>query len=441
MRSIKIKERRIKMKRLKILHAIGQRPEMTGSGVYVEAIVKESEKRGFFNYRIAGVPSGSVDPSKDPDMEERRYVFFESEFLDFPVPGMSDVMPYKSSLFRELKGRRLTSYKSAFADALKEAVRRFEPDIIHSNHLFVLTALIRKLFPDIPAVATCHGTELRQYDNCPHLRAFVKCHCRTLDRIIALTADQKREICRVFEIAPEKVVVVGGGYDDTVFARAPKAPAGTVHILYAGKINRSKGVPWLLKSLSRMEDRDWILHMAGGGSGSEFEECMELAGRLGANVSFHGYVDHRRLSELMKTSHVQVLPSFFEGLPLALFEGLASGCRIVATGLPGFSEIFGKAKKDTVDLIPLPPLETIDRPYRKDETLLEDALRESLTKMIEAVRKSPDYEDPEARSIARNYTWGRVFEQVSSVYREIVGDKSSQIDFSFEFVGVDNEND
>ncbi len=409
------------MKPIKVLHALGQRPEMTGSGIYLEAIVKESEKRGFLNCRIAGVPAGSLDPSKNPAAAECSYVLFESEPLDFPVPGMSDVMPYGSSLFRDLKGRRLTSYKSAFSDALKTVVDRFEPDIIHSNHLFVLTALIRKLFPDIPAVATCHGTELRQYENCPHLRTFVKSHCATLDRIIALTDDQKREIRRVYDVPPEKVAVIGGGYDDAVFTRAPKAPAGTVHILYAGKINRSKGVPWLLKSLSKLEDRDWMLHMAGGGSGPEFEECMELAGKSGANVSFYGYMDHRRLSELMKTSHVQVLPSFFEGLPLALFEGLASGCRIVSTDLSGFSEIFGKAKKDTVDLIPLPPLETIDRPYRQDEALLEEALRDSLAKMFEAVRKSPDFDDPEAEAIASNYTWGRVFERVSSVYREIAG--------------------
>jgi len=69
-----------------------------------------------------------------------------------------------------------------------------------------------------------------------------------------------------------------------------------------------------------------------------------------------------------------VLPSFFEGLPLVIFEGLASGCRIITTNLSGLDEIFGKAQKDTINLIQLPPLETIDRPYQEDEAMLVNRL-------------------------------------------------------------------
>ena len=248
----------------------------------------------------------------------------------------------------------------------------------------------------------------------------MKRYCQRLDKIVALTSDQKNDISRLYEIPPEKIVVVGGGYDETVFTRAPKSPAGTVHILYAGKFNRSKGVPWLLKSLSKIKDRDWHLHMAGGGNGSEYDHCMELAGKLAPKVTVHGFVSHRRLSELMKKAHVQVLPSFFEGLPLALFEGLASGCRLIATGLSGFSEVFRNAKTDTVELIQLPPLETIDRPFQKDEAFLEKKLCKSILNKIDAVRKAPDFDDPQAETIASSYTWPRVFKRILSVYKDAV---------------------
>lgn len=408
------------MKNLKILHVIGQRPEMTGSAVYLDAIIKESRKVGFSTYRIAGVPFGSIDPLKEMHRAESSYVFFESEALNFPVPGMSDVMPYKSSLFKDLKENRLTAYKSAFTQTLQNAVNRFEPDIIHTNHLFVLSALVRKLFPDLPVIATCHGTDLRQYNNCPHLRPFVKRYCQRLDRIIALTADQKKDISRLYEIPPENIVVVGGGYDETVFTRGPKNLAGTVHILYAGKFNRSKGVPWLLKSLLRIKNHDWHLHMAGSGNGPEFDYCMKLAEKLAPKVTIHGFVNHHRLSELMKTAHIQVLPSFFEGLPLVLFEGLASGCRLIATDLSGFSEVFCNAKKDTVELIQLPPLETIDQPYQKDEAFLENQLCERILNKIDAVRKSPDFDDPQAEMIASSYKWPSVFERILSVYNSAI---------------------
>ncbi len=51
-----------------------------------------------------------------------------------------------------LKGRRLTAYKAEFGRVMEEALTRFRPDILHTNHLFLLSALIRKRFPDLPMV-------------------------------------------------------------------------------------------------------------------------------------------------------------------------------------------------------------------------------------------------------------------------------------------------
>ena len=393
---------------------------MTGSGIYLEALIRESQKRGYSNYWVAATPVGMDKLPKSLTQVNGAYVYFESKELNFPIPGMSDVMPYKSTLFKDLKGKKLRSYEKVFTKALEIAVDSFKPDIIHTNHLFLLSALARNLFPAIPMVTTCHGTDLRQFNNCDHLRPFVKQHCGNLDRIIALTADQKREISRQFEIFPHKIVVVGGGYDEKMFTRAPKKPAETVQILYAGKFNRSKGVPWLLKSLMKITHHDWHLHMAGGGTGPERSHCLELADKLGEKVTNHGYVSHLKLAKLMKKAHLLVLPSFFEGLPLVLFEGLASGCRIISTNLSGFDEIFGKASKETINLIQLPTLETIDRPYKEDEIQLETTLSNSILDMIDIVKRSPNFNDPEADKIASRYTWPKVFDRTVSVYNKVV---------------------
>lgn len=393
---------------------------MTGSGIYFEALIRESQKRGNLNYWVAAAPVGKDKPPKGLTKINGAYVYFESEQLNFPIPGMSDVMPYKSTLFKDLKGEKLNIYKKAFTNALETAVASFKPDIIHTNHLFLLSALAKSLFQTIPIVTTCHGTDLRQVNNCDQLRPFVKRHCKNLDRIIALTADQKIEISRLFEFPLKKIVVAGGGYDEKTFTRIPKTPAGTVHILYAGKFNRSKGVPWLLKSLMKITNHDWHLHMAGGGSGPELSHCLELADKLGDKVSNHGYVSHDTLAELMKKAHLQILPSFFEGLPLVLFEGLASGCRIITTNLSGFDEIFGKASRETIDLIPLPPLETIDRPYKEDEIHLETTLSKSILDMIATIKSAPNFNDPEADKIASHYTWPQIFDRTLSVYNEVV---------------------
>jgi glycosyltransferase involved in cell wall biosynthesis len=412
------------MTNLRVLHVLGQRPEMTGSGIYLEALIRESRKHGIACYRIAGVPENSRYSAAVGPSVEGQYVFFESETLDYPVVGMSDVMPYRSSKFSELKGRRLTAYKAEFTRVIAEVLNRFRPHILHTNHLFLLSALVRKNFTDIPMVTTCHGTDLRQVVLCPHLRRFARRYCRHIDKIIALSADQKIEIMRVYNIPAENIAVIGGGYDATLFNRGPQRLNAKIELLYAGKLNRSKGVPWLLRSLMQITDHDWHLHMAGSGTGPEYDECIDLIKQLGSRVTLHGYVDHHRLAELMKRAHIQVLPSFFEGLPLVLFEGLASGCRIITTELSGFREMFGKAGKDSVHLIPLPPLETIDRPYQKDEARLIDTLSDSLVEMIAAVRRSPEIDDPQAEKIASDYTWTRVFKRTLSVYEAVTSNPS-----------------
>jgi hypothetical protein len=143
---------------------------------------------------------------------------------------MSDVMPYNSSLFKTLKGDRLTAYKKAFGQVLQQAVGTYKPDIIHTHHLFLLTALVRELFPSLPIVTTCHGTDLRQYNNCKHLRRFVKTNCQRLNRIIALTNDQKSDISRIYEIPLNQIDVIGGGYDQTIFFAASAFRVGDPNI-------------------------------------------------------------------------------------------------------------------------------------------------------------------------------------------------------------------
>jgi len=158
--------------------------------------------------------------------------------------------------------------------------------------------------------------------------------------------------------------------------------------------------------------------MAGSGKGPEFDECIALAKKLQPKVTIYGYVTHHQLSALMKKAHIQVLPSFFEGLPLVLFEGLASGCRIITTNLSGFTEIFGTLQRETIDLIQLPPLKTIDQPYAKDEAWLEEELCQKINQMICRVKDQPDYIDEQAEKIARDHTWQQVFNHILSVYKQ-----------------------
>ena len=63
----------------------------------------------------------------------------------------------------------LDTYLQSFAKVIVREVSEFQPDIIHTHHLWLVTALTQVVCPDIPVVTTCHGTELRQLELAPVL--------------------------------------------------------------------------------------------------------------------------------------------------------------------------------------------------------------------------------------------------------------------------------
>ena len=88
---------------MRILHALSQRPEATGSGIYVRAMVREAFRAGHENFLLAGIPSGDQPQLDCLNGDQCSFVHFETGSLPFPVVGISDAMPYPSRRFSDRK--------------------------------------------------------------------------------------------------------------------------------------------------------------------------------------------------------------------------------------------------------------------------------------------------------------------------------------------------
>jgi len=405
---------------MRILHIISQTPDFTGSGKYIREIIGRSGQGGHENFLLAGAPAGFSLPGSLLPQDRCRYVRFDGKDLAWPIPGMSDVMPYPSTGFSSLCRADMRMYQQAFQGKIREALETFRPDLLHTHHLWVVSALARSLAPRIPMVTTCHGTCLRQHYLCPEVGRAITPDLVKIDRIIALSLDQKEKIAAAVKADPARIEVISGGYNEACFFYEPKAFEGIVEILYAGKLSTAKGVPWLLKSLGRIQDRPFRLHLAGSSTGRELETCLTLARALGPKAVHHGPLSHEALGALMRRCHVFVLPSFFEGLPLVLMEALASGCRIIATALPGVTEILGTGETPMVRLIPLPELKTIDTPHPKDERDLETLLAQALDRVADEVAQGPAPDPSVFRRLSGPYTWEKIYKKIEAVYTGLV---------------------
>lgn len=409
---------------IKILHIISQHPDATGSGIYIQAMIREAEATGYDNFLIAGRGFEYIDDPAVIDLEKSQFVRFKKGVLNYHIPGMSDVMPYRSSRFGDLTDTEIEKYEAAFAETVGWTVRQFQPTIIHSHHLWLVSSLVRRLFPDIPMVTSCHGSDLRQFLNCPHLQERVLSGCRRIDAILALSEGQQHEIKQLYDIPTERITVVGAGYNKALFHPQPKPPPNPVQLVYAGKLSNAKGVPWLLRALHLLPGQasfpNWQLHLVGSGSGEEESQCLELARSLAENVVIHGAIPQLQLAEIIRHSHILVLPSFYEGLPLVILEGLASGCRLVVNDLPGVRELLDHSDFNVISVIKPPRLHHTDQPYPSDEKTYIEHLKMAIEKQIVAAYHLPTIDLTPFIKLLDEYTWGGVFKKVNEVYQHSV---------------------
>ncbi|HDS15402.1 MAG TPA: glycosyltransferase [Proteobacteria bacterium] len=408
---------------MRILHCLSQLPGQTGSGIYLQAIVREGQQVGLSQAVLCGLPTAMATSPTGLDLPaENIYpVYFDNAELPFPVAGMSDVMPYPSTRFAEFDDEKLARYEAAFTKVIVTAVRNFAPDIIHSHHLWLMTALIKKLFPSIPLLASAHGTELRQLELAPRLAPGVIKGVTAVDRVLALNHEQKRKLVEAYGFAPEKVGIAGAGYRRDLFCRVFGAKEELPTFIYAGKLSRAKGVPWLLQAFSKLPPPA-ALWLAGGGGGSESDKIRRQA-TLIQGVKLLGPLSQNELAERFQRAHVLALPSFYEGLPLVLLEALACDCRVIVTDLPGIRDLVGEEAIATelISCVPLPPLKGPDQLDKEHEPLFLDNLTQALQIQLKHIRQKQAFCCEQLQTTLEETGWHQVFRRIRQHYSELAG--------------------
>jgi len=404
-----------------VLHILSQRPFLTGSGVTLNALVSHASRAGWDQNVIIGIPADSPSPALDTVDSGRIHplVFGRGE-LDFAVPGMSDVMPYPSTRFSEMDATQIKTYLNAWTKHLSTVISTCKPDILHTHHVWLLSALMKDIAPDLPVVTQCHATGLRQMKLCPHLAGKVRKACAGNDRFLALHSLQAEELSETLNIPEERIRIVGAGYNDQLFHNRGEAVRNDRAILYVGKYSSAKGLPWLLEAVERLAKRipDLRLHVAGSGSGREAETLERRMERMEPTVVLHGQIDQSKLAELMRCCAVCTLPSFYEGLPLVLVEALACGCRLVSTSLPGVIDQLLPHIGPVIELVPLPAHSKLDHPDPENPAAFVDDLETAIETALNAPPPDRNVYTPDG--LLAPFTWAAVFKRVEKVWKELL---------------------
>src|SRR5262245_11257799 len=251
---------------------------------------------------------------------------------------------------------------------------RLKPHIVHTHKAKAgavgrVAALIYKwstpsalrLRPrDVSVVHTYHGHIFHSYYGAAKTRLFIAIE-RALarfctDRIIAISEQQRDEICRKFKVGKfDDFLVIPLGIDfDEAHAKPGRlreetgvGPEGAL-IGVVGRLCEVKNHAMLIESAAKLRAENLGSHLAVVGDGHLRAELEAQAGAAGVagSVTFTGFRDDA--ASLYADFDIAALTSLNEGTPLTLIEAMSCGCAAAATEVGGVVDLMG-SRRETLD--------------------------------------------------------------------------------------------
>jgi len=307
-------------------------------------------KRG---YEVSIVmPENTTQYGSIPGVRMYPVFFYNDEeiadSLPFNFPCFT-THPRSIMTFFDLTDAQLDAYLGAFERIIKKAIDEFRPDIIHAQHIWLLSWLAGR--SGVPYVVTAHGTDLMGYQKGARFRRYADEAAAGAKRIITISNDNDGLVRELFPGCADKAVFMRNGYDPTRFYPEPMSKNKILTmfdirlrerlVLFVGKLAHFKGVDVLLEAARLYEGEhpgEIITIIAGDGELTSQLKKLAKEYKL-TGVRFLGHLDISQLRGLYSSADASIMPSRREPFGLVAIEALACGCPVIATNQGGLPDI------------------------------------------------------------------------------------------------------
>ena len=121
----------------------------------------------------------------------------------------------------------------------------------------------------------------------------------------------------------DKIIEIPTGIEREFLTKDLK-PHSKRTFVFIGRNERRKGIFELNKAIRQLKDQDFTFNFIG--------DIPEESRIHSPNIVYHGVLkDREAITSIMQSSDVLVCPSYAEGMPNVILEGMASGCAIIAS--------------------------------------------------------------------------------------------------------------
>ncbi len=175
-------------------------------------------------------------------------------------------------------------------------------------------------------------------------------------------------------------------------------------IIYVGHIIKNKGVFELVKACKHISNLKELI-LIGPYEEAVKRELINISGDEGNRwLKFMGQIKIEKVIDYMKSAPILLLPSYTEGFPMVILEGMALGCAIVATDVGAIPEMLHVESSE--------PCGICIQPQRVAP------LKEAIENLLLTHKAWEVYGKRANDRVLRKYTIDHVYEQYKSVWKK-----------------------
>jgi len=191
-----------------------------------------------------------------------------------------------------------------------------------------------------PLILHVHGALFNTFydESGSHLKRIIKWFLSKCNILIALT-EAWREFFQTI-VDNDKIRVVANGIDLTPYQNINLTKTEIPSILFLGELSRRKGVYDILNTAKIILEKNYKVHfiLAGPGELGQVKEQLQK-NNLESIVFVAGPVFGQEKIDLLTKSWCFLLPSYAEGMPVAILEAFAAGLPVIATKVGGIPDL------------------------------------------------------------------------------------------------------
>lgn len=275
--------------------------------------------------RISGVDIFSVNL-----VRELGRLGYRAEILQtMPLDKTSDSLPMPSDVpVVDLPLPLYPTWPQRWA-ALRSYLER-EPTIYFPNYDDKHSAIVPTLAAHVRSVAIGHSDDPQHYDHVLRLAPFC-------DAIVGVSSTIANHLVTLDAQIESRLSVIPYGVAVPVdFAGTNREDGAPLLAVFTGRLVQYQKRTFDLIGIAESVMAKGLnveMTIAGSGAGSDVFGRFASSMLVSRRMRWVGSLANRDVVSLLRTSHVFLLPSSFEGLPLSLLEAMANGCVPIVTAI------------------------------------------------------------------------------------------------------------